>query len=63
MADRLATRPAATWEGELAAGGVAAAVLPESLDLAALPEEPVLAPLFEPLAGPTRVPRSPWRFT
>lgn len=62
VADRLATRPASEWVDELAAAGVAAAMVPGSLDLAALPEDPALAPLFEPLAGPTRVPASPWRF-
>ncbi len=61
VADRLATRPAAAWVDELSAAGIAGAVLPESLDLAALPGDPALAPLFEPLAGSTRVPASPWR--
>ena len=62
VADRLATRPAAEWAEELAAAGVPGAALLESLDLATLPDDPALAPLFEPLAGPTRAPRSPWRF-
>ncbi|HEV2766768.1 MAG TPA: CoA transferase [Acidimicrobiales bacterium] len=62
VADRLADRPAAEWVDELSPAGIAGAVLPESLDLAALPDDTAMAPLFERLAGSSRVPRSPWRF-
>jgi CoA:oxalate CoA-transferase len=60
---RLRTRPAARWEQDLAARGMAGAALPRSLDLAGLPDDPVLAGLFEPLTGSARVPASPWCHT
>lgn len=59
-ARRLHTRPAGEWEAVLAPAGIPCAAV--CTDLAVLPSDPRLAPLFEPLAGSCRAPGSPWRF-
>lgn len=63
VAERLAAGPARQWEGQLVDAGVACAVIEPDEDLAALTTDPRLANLFEPLAGTSVVPRSPWSFT
>ncbi|MDQ4130489.1 MAG: CoA transferase, partial [Actinomycetota bacterium] len=60
VAQRLASRPAGEWEAVLAEAGIPCAAI--CTDLATLPSDPRLAHLFEPLAGPSRAPGSPWRF-
>lgn len=63
MAERLAGGSAAEWEGRLVEAGIPCEVLDLDGDLAALPADPRLGDLFEPLAGTSVVPRSPWSFT
>ncbi|MDQ3932246.1 MAG: CoA transferase [Actinomycetota bacterium] len=60
LARRLATRPAREWERLVAEAAIPCAAV--ATDLAALPRDARLAPLFEPLAGPCQAPGSPWRF-
>ncbi|MDQ6728508.1 MAG: CoA transferase, partial [Actinomycetota bacterium] len=60
LAARLAEGTAAQWEELLLAGGIAAAVACE--DLAAVPADPRLSALFEPVGIGGLAPRSPWRF-
>lgn len=55
---RLAARGAAQWEEALAGEGLAAAVV--CTDLAAVPADPRLAGLFEPVGGGGLAPRPPW---
>jgi hypothetical protein len=62
VAERLATAPAQKWEEALVEEGIGCWALPEHLDLAGLPDDPRLTGLFEPLAGTSRAPTSPWRF-
>ena len=62
VAERLAAAPAAQWEAPLAAAGIPCWRGQPDLDLAALTIHPRLAALFEPLAGPSRAPGTPWRF-
>lgn len=57
--ERLAAGAAADWERGLTAVGLAAATV--TTDVAAMPGDPRLAPLFEPLAAGAAVPASPWR--
>ncbi|HEX2272989.1 MAG TPA: CoA transferase [Acidimicrobiales bacterium] len=59
LADRLSTGSAAEWAAVLVGGGLPCSVV--STDLAALPVDERLEPLFEPLAGSCRGPASPWR--
>lgn len=63
VAARLAAGPAtaAQWEAALADAGVPAAAVCH--DLAAVPADPLLAPLFEPVGIGGLAPRSPWTFT
>lgn len=63
VADRLATEPAAFWEEKLTEAGIPCTALPRREDLAAMAHDPHLFHLFEPLAGSSLVPRSPWRFS
>jgi len=63
MAECLASRSAAEWEEALVDAGVACAVIDGNEDLAALTTDPRLGDLFEPLAGTSVVPRSPWSFS
>jgi len=58
VAKRFADGPVAEWEEKLAAAGIG--VEPVVTDLAALPSDPRLAPMFEPLASTCRAPASPW---
>lgn len=60
VAGRLGAGRAADWHDVLVAAGVDCAVV--SADLAALPEDPALVSLFEPLGTRCRAPGSPWRF-
>lgn len=60
VAARLAARPAAWWEAELAAAGVPCAVACD--DLAAVPADPRFAALFEPVGTGGLAPRNPWAF-
>ncbi|MBW3575523.1 MAG: FAD-dependent monooxygenase [Actinobacteria bacterium] len=63
MAERLAGGSAAEWEGRLVEAGIPCEVLDLDGDLAALPADPRLGDLFEPLAGTSVVPGSPWSFS
>lgn len=63
VAERLAGGPAGEWEDLLVDAGVPCAVIDPDEDLAALTTDPRLGDLFEPLAGTSVVPRSPWSFT
>ena len=58
VAKCLATAPVAEWIERLAVAGVACA--PVATDLSALPADPSLSPLFEPLATTCRAPGTPW---
>ena len=58
VAERLRDRPAHEWEERLAGAGLPCAAV--STDLAALPDDPRLAPMFEPLGGTAKGPASPW---
>lgn len=60
LAARLAEGTAAAWEQRLVGAGIAAAVVRR--DLAAVPAEPGLAELFEPVGMGGLAPRSPWAF-
>ncbi len=60
VAERLAGGVTADWEECIAAAGVACAAV--CTDLAALPADPRLAGLFEPLGGTAWAPVAPWRF-
>ena len=60
LAQRMSTYPAARCEELAAEAEVACAAA--CTDLAELPGEPGLAPLFESLADSACVPASPWRF-
>ncbi|HET9444033.1 MAG TPA: CoA transferase [Acidimicrobiales bacterium] len=57
---RLGEGGAAGWEPRLAAAGVPCAVAPD--DLAAVPADPRMAALFEPVGTGGLAPRSPWSF-
>ncbi|HVL99772.1 MAG TPA: CoA transferase [Egibacteraceae bacterium] len=59
IADRIAGQPGAVWEAALAEEGVACAEV--CTDLGALPDQPRLNGLFEPLGAGASVPGSPWR--
>jgi CoA:oxalate CoA-transferase len=61
VAERLGVGKAGEWEERLLEVGIPVAVVRE--DLAALPGDPALAGLFEPLGGSCWVPASPWRFS
>lgn len=61
LAERIAGGAAARWVDELTRAGVACA--PVCTDLGALPADPALAGLFEPLAAAASVPRTPWRLS
>lgn len=56
---RLRAEPTAVWEARLAEAGLACA--PVCTDLGALPAEPRLAGLCEPLAAGAAVPANPWQ--
>ncbi len=60
VADRIAGGVTVDWEARLAAAGVPCAAA--CTDLAALPADPRLAALFEPLGGTAWAPVAPWRF-
>jgi len=60
VAEAIAGTPAAEWEELLAGTGLAAAAV--ATDLAALPADPRLAGLFEPLGAGGWAPASPWRW-
>lgn len=59
LAECLAGEVTAYWETRLTEAGLACAKA--ATDLAALPVDPRLSALFEPLAGPASVPAAPWR--
>jgi crotonobetainyl-CoA:carnitine CoA-transferase CaiB-like acyl-CoA transferase len=61
LVQRIAALPAAEWERRLVPTGIAAAVVAQG-DLAALPADPRLSPLFEPLGTTCQAPGTPWRF-
>lgn len=63
VAERLAAGSASEWEAPLLEAGIPSAVIDPDDDMAALPADPRLGDLFEPLAGTSVVPRSPWSFT
>ncbi|MGI9119612.1 MAG: CoA transferase [Acidimicrobiales bacterium] len=58
----LARGSAHHWEERLLDAGIACAALADDPGPAALVSDPRLAGLFEPLAGSSWVPASPWRF-
>jgi hypothetical protein len=58
VANRMAGRPVADWGERLAGCGIAWA--PVATDLAAVPDDARMAPLFEPLGTTGRAPASPW---
>lgn len=60
LADKLTAAPASAWEERLCAAGVPAAIVCENL--AAVPADPRLATLFEPVGIGGLAPRSPWTF-
>jgi len=60
LAARIGESAAAEWEAQLYRAGVPAAVVSE--DLAAVPADPRLAGLFEPVGIGGLAPRSPWTF-
>ncbi|CAN5219330.1 N/A [soil metagenome] len=62
VAERLAGGSATEWEDLLVDAAIPCAVLDPDADVAALPADPRLSDLFEPLAGTAVVPRSPWSF-
>jgi crotonobetainyl-CoA:carnitine CoA-transferase CaiB-like acyl-CoA transferase len=62
LAERLATGSARAWESDLVESGIACTAIEADADLADLPADPRLADLFEPLAGTSVAPRSPWTF-
>lgn len=62
LADHLATEPAVDWELRLAEAGISCVAVPVDGDLAALPADPTLAGMFEPLADTSVAPASPWHF-
>lgn len=59
VAERMATEATTRWEKSLMDAGIACAGV--CTDLGALPDDPRLAELFEPLPGGAAVPRNPWR--
>lgn len=59
LAERIADASSGSWEERLNAAGVACAEA--CTDLGALPADPRMAGLFEPLAGTASIPRPPWR--
>jgi CoA:oxalate CoA-transferase len=61
IAERLAQIPLDDSEAAAAAAGVPCSRV--STDLAALASDPRVHPLFEPLAGTCRAPRTPWRLS
>lgn len=61
LAERIAGQPAAECEDRLVSAGVPCATV--STDLAALPADPRMSGLFEPLDDAAWVPCSPWVFT
>jgi hypothetical protein len=63
VAERLAAGSASEWEAPLLEAGIPSAVIDPDDDMAALPADPRLGEMFEPLAGTAVVPRSPWSFT
>ena len=60
LAARLADGTAASWESLLLGAGIPCAAACE--DLAAVPADPRLSPLFEPVGIGGQAPRSPWSF-
>jgi crotonobetainyl-CoA:carnitine CoA-transferase CaiB-like acyl-CoA transferase len=60
LASRLGRGTAAQWEARLVDAGIAAARVSE--DLAAVPSDPRLSELFEPVDPEGLAPRSPWSF-
>ena len=60
LAARLGEGPAAMWEERLNDTGVACAVVAE--DLAAIPADPRLSDLFEPVGSGGLAPGTPWTF-
>ena len=58
VAQQIADRSVASWQERLAAAGIGCSAV--VTDLASLPADPRLAPLFEPLAAACRAPASPW---
>lgn len=61
LARRLTDEPAGHWEEQLTEAGIACAQA--CTDIGALPRDPRLAGLFEPLAGAASIPLPPWRVT
>jgi crotonobetainyl-CoA:carnitine CoA-transferase CaiB-like acyl-CoA transferase len=61
LAERIAGAPRADWEERLTAAGIPCAGV--CTDLSALPHDPRLAALLEPLPGGAWAPRAPWRLT
>jgi len=59
VVERLGRRPGGEWEQVLGRAGVASAAV--ATDLATTTTDPRLADLFEPLAGGSVAPRTPWR--
>ena len=59
IASTIGHRPSADWEAILCDEGIPCA--PVRTDLANLPQDRRLAPLFDPLPGGCRVPAAPWR--
>jgi len=58
VAKQIAGGTVAEWEERLACYGIGCE--PVATDLAAIPDDPRLAPLFQPLAGSCRAPAAPW---
>jgi crotonobetainyl-CoA:carnitine CoA-transferase CaiB-like acyl-CoA transferase len=61
VAERIGRDPSSRWEEALCEAGIPCAAV--CMDLARLPDNPDLAPLFEPLDGTCRGPAAPWRFS
>ncbi len=61
IAERIRTAPSLTWEQELGGAGVPCAAV--RTELAALPRDPCLEMLFEPIGATCRAPVAPWRFS
>ena len=58
VVDRMAAAPRAVWLERLSAAGIGCEAVVS--DLAGLPGDAALGPLFEPLVEPCRAPASPW---
>lgn len=59
IAERIAEHPTARWEEHLTDAGLSCAGV--CTQLGALPDDPRVAELFEPLPGGAAVPRAPWQ--